>query len=268
MPNLLLLGGRGIVGRHFVRKLNLLSPSVTCQVFLGDIRSNTDISTTIKDLGQVDLVVNLAAVVEVLKVQSHPEEAYTVNAFGVLNVLKALIEFQQKPYFFQCSTSHVYAPSSEPVSETSKTDPHTVYGRTKLMGEILARDVCSATDIPLCIGRLFSIHDAEQTGSYLRPNIERRLREEDLTKPFELMGANSVRDFLAAEDAAELIARLIIKRAEGIINVASGKATKIRDFVQSLSYRELKIVPKGVSNTLVADTTLLTSILGSGTAQD
>ncbi|TYC79828.1 NAD-dependent epimerase/dehydratase family protein [Stappia sp. BW2] len=268
MPNLLLLGGHGIVGRHFIRKIRALSPSIICESFSGDIRSSADLSATISHLSRVDLVVNLAAVVEVSKVQDRPDNAYFVNAFGVLNILRSLIEVKQQPYFFQCSTSHVYAPCSVPVSESSRTEPHTVYGRTKLMGEILARDICCANDIPFCIGRLFSIHDPEQTGSYLRPNIVRRLREEDLSKPFELAGADSIRDFLTAEDAAELIARLVLKRAEGVVNVASGRAVKIRDFVQSLSERKLEIVSKGVSNTLVADTRLLTSILGSSAAQD
>ena len=241
---------------------------MTCYVFPGDIRSSADLQAAISQMGTVDAVVNLAAIVEVTKVNEHPDDAYAVNAAGVLNLLQTLMQAGQRPYFFQCSTSHVYAPSSEPISESGTTEPHTVYGRTKLMGEVLAGDICAAADIPLCVGRLFSIHDPQQTGSYLRPNIERRLREEDLGKPFELMGADSVRDFLAAEDAAELIARLVLLRAEGIVNVASGKGTKIRDFVQSLSPRKLDIAGKGNANTLVADTRLLNSILSASPAEN
>jgi len=109
---------------------------------------------------------------------------------------------------FYCSSGHVYAPQPTAISEDAATEPVSLYGRTKWVAEFAAKDICAAHDIPLCIGRVFSIHDPAQTGPYLRPNIAKRLAQENLSQPFELPGADSIRDFLTAEQAARIIVRL------------------------------------------------------------
>lgn len=263
VSSVLLTGARGIVGGHLLHHLAQSADAFHVTSFSGDIRSRHDVRRCIDNMGRIDVVINLAAKVEVKSTKEKPDIAYSVNAGGVLNLLSELVSSEQTPYFFQCSTSHVYAPSEGAILETDRTDPVSVYGRTKLMAETVTQDVCAAYGLPFCIGRLFSIHDPNQTGSYLRPSIERRLRDEELNEPFELFGANSVRDFLTAEDAAQLIAELVYKRAEGIINIASGNGTKVRDFVQSLCSQELNIVHLGATDSLVADTRLLKSIVGT-----
>ncbi|CTQ63114.1 GDP-6-deoxy-D-mannose reductase [Roseibium album] len=263
VSSVLLTGARGIVGGHLFHHLAQSANEFHVTRFYGDIRSKHDVRRCIADIGRIDVVINLAAKVEVKSTKERPDIAYFVNAGGVLNLLSELESSGQFPYFFQCSTSHVYAPSEGAIRETDRTGPVSVYGRTKLMAEAVTQDVCKANGLPFCIGRLFSIHDPNQTGSYLRPSIERRFRDEDLNEPFELHGANSVRDFLTAEDAARLIAELVYKRAEGIINIASGKGTKVRDFVQSLCSQKLNIVHLGATDSLVADTRLLKSIVGT-----
>jgi nucleoside-diphosphate-sugar epimerase len=136
-----------------------------------------------------------------------------------------------------------------------------LYGRTKLMAEIAAKDICAAHDIPLCVGRVFSIHDPVQRGAYLRPNIAMRLSHEDLSQPFDLPGADSIRDFLTAEKAAQIIVWLARARYSGSINIGSGRPTRIRDFVQDLAPRRLDIRHVGGQDCLLADTTRLAAFL-------
>jgi len=54
------------------------------------------------------------------------------------------------------------------------------------------------------------------------------------------------------------------RQAAGIINIGSGRGTRIADFVQSHAPKALKIVPAstGTPTSLVADTAKLRQILG------
>jgi len=100
-----------------------------------------------------------------------------------------------------------------------------------------------------------------QKPPFLYPNIKRRLETEDLSKEFELYGAESVRDFLNAEDVADIIISLMGEKTVGTFNIASGEGTKIRDFVQSLTEKKLRIKDMGGKDSLVANIGKLKKIL-------
>lgn len=256
----LVTGAGGILGRHVVRHLASLAPDADVIINKADLTSPDAIRAEISATEPFDKVVHLAALVPVASVRADPARAYAVNVGGTVNLLAAL-EGQGVSFLF-CSSSHVYAPSAGPIPEDGKKAPASLYGRTKWAAESAAADICEATGRAFCAARVFSIHDPAQTGSFLRPSIERRLAQEDLTCPFLLPGGESVRDFLPAGRAAELVVRLALASATGPVNVGSGRGTTIRDFVQGLSPRPLDIRATGDADTLVADISRLRQILG------
>lgn len=255
---LFITGSRGIVGSHICAALTS-RPDIQVYKFDGDIRDRNDIDAAVTRAGNIDIVINLAAVVAVETVENDPAKAYSVNVGGVTSLLDVISTKKIKPYFFQCSSAHVYSPSEHALSEDDATEPMSYYGKTKRMAEIVVEDVCNKLDLPWGIGRVFSIHDPAQKGSFLRPRIEERLRTADLSLPFELRGAESVRDFLPAKEAAEYILALSLSKYPGIINIGSGKPTKISDFVQQLSSKKLDIINLGSSDMLLANVTRLKS---------
>lgn len=254
-------GSRGIMGGHVMRHLKQLAPQAELIENTADLRDIATLRSDIETAGPIDLVLHLAAIVAVESVQQDPAKAYAVNVGGTLNLLDAVTS--HKPRFVYCSSAHVYASSEAPLRETDRIEPVSLYGRTKWLGEVVATDIAKACGFPLAIGRVFSIHDAAQTGSYLRPRIEARIAAEDLSQPFELWGADSLRDFLPAEEAARLLVCLALSDATGPVNIGSGKATSVRDFAQSFAPVPLKIEPRGSSNNLVADISRLNTILNS-----
>lgn len=259
MRRILVTGSRGIIGSHVVKLLRQCDPQVEAIGFAGDLTDMAQTAAAIDAAARIDGVIHLAAMVAVDKVKSDPARAYSVNAGGTINLLNAIIQSGQKPHVFQCSTAHIYAPKNTPITEDSTTQPISLYGRTKMVAEIAATDICDTHDIPLCVGRVFSIHDPEQTGPYLRPNISKRLDQENLSEPFELYGADSSRDFLTAFEAAEIIVGLAISRYVGVINIGSGKPTLVRDFVQGLTQTPLNIRHLGEQDCLLADISRLIS---------
>ena len=259
-------GSRGILGRHVCSALTERLPG--CEL----VRNNADL-TNLKEIrealcaaGPIDLVVHLAALVPVDEVQADPARGYAVNTAGTINLLAALAEAEKETgltaRLLHCSTGHVYLAQNRPIREDDPTDPISLYGKTKLLGEQAARAICFETGRSLCVTRLFSMHDPAQQGNYLRPALERRFRTRDPSAPFELYGAGSLRDFLTAEAAADQLVRLALSRTEGVVNLGSGHAQTVADFAQSLSDLPLNIKPKGTDNSLVPDVTLLHEILG------
>lgn len=258
---ILVTGGGGIIGRHIQEKINLHFKNAEIILFKGDLANTNQSQDFITSVGPINNVIHLAAMVSVDAVQADPAKAYSINVGGTVNLLSALAKNGFAPHFFHCSSAHVYAPKPSAISETSTTAPISLYGRTKLMAEIVARDICEKYRIPLCIGRLFSIHDPLQIGPYLRPSIMKRLLNEDLNLPFNLYGANSIRDFLTAEQASELIVMISVAKYCGTINIGSGEPTRIRDFVQGFVSEKLDIRHKGNQDCLLADTTRLNAFL-------
>jgi nucleoside-diphosphate-sugar epimerase len=255
-----LTGSGGLLGGHVLPALAELAPQAEVIRNTADLTDLSAVSAEVEAAGEIDLVIHLAALVPVSDVDRDPARGFAVNAAGTINLLAALSGSPARLVY--CSTGLVYASRSTPVPEDAETDPVSIYGKSKLLGETAAREICSASGRPLCIARLFSIHDANQTGSFLRPSLERRIAEADPAAPFELSGADSTRDFLTAKDAGHLLARLALSGAQGVVNLASGRPVTVAEFAQSLAPFPLRIVAKGQPNSLVADTSRLRAILG------
>lgn len=257
----LVTGSTGIIGTHLCRFLDQAPAFTEVVRFRGDVTLREGVEEFLSSIGRVDAVIHLAAMVSTKEVLENPARSYAVNVGGTINLLNAIVKLPEKPYFFYCSSSHVYRPKDAALQESDPVEPSSLYGRTKLLGELSSRDICENAGMDYCIGRVFSIHDPGQTGDYLRPKMVCKLSEMDKSRPMDLMGADSIRDFLPAESAAKLIVDIVERQVAGVINIASGKKTTVREFVQSLSDDPVEIRHIGPTNALYADISRLKSVL-------
>lgn len=239
-------GASGVLGSILLEKL--IDMKNECLSFEGDIRNIDEIRKWLNSK-KVDVVIHLAAIVPPSEVKNNLSVAFNVNAVGTKNLIDVLNEMGSDPWLFYSSTSHVYKSSDKALSEDSEIEPISEYGLTKYSGEVLAKKFYKN----LCIGRIFSMYHKTQKPPFLYPSMLNRLETEDLNKKFELYGAESYRDFLNAEDIADVILKLMSKRATGIYNIASGEKTKVRDFVQNLTEKKIKIKSMGDCDSLVAN---------------
>jgi nucleoside-diphosphate-sugar epimerase len=180
---------------------------------------------------------------------------------GTLNLLSFLKN--KKPKIIFASSSHVYGSKNGPLSECDPLNPMSLYGRTKLIAEDLVQSMSNALGLDFLIARIFSMHDENQVGSFLRPNLERRFKDADSETPFTLEGGNSKRDFTSAKDVASLLVKLAWSDAQGVVNVASGTPQTVAEFAQSLSPKKLNIIPSGETNNLYANTTRLEELINA-----
>ena len=120
--------------------------------------------------------------------------------------------------------------------------------KLSFIAENLVEKINQLSNWSYIIARIFSMHDSNQTGSFLRPNLERRFISEDLTKPFKLEGGESKRDFLGLrEKVAELLVQLAFSNAVGTFNIASGRPMTVSDFARTLTLRKFEHYTQGKS---------------------
>lgn len=255
-------GASGVIGSILRRRLEDQGVPVSC--FEGDIADGSQVKAWITEASPSQ-VFHLAAIVPTSVVRQAPLAAFKVNAGGTLNLLEALGSLGRQVWMFYASTAHVYGSSPEAIQEGAKIDPISLYGRTKLWGEELCRAEVEhgASGMKVCIGRIFSFYHQTQSPPFLYPTILDRLSREDLAQPFFLPGADSVRDFLNAEQVVDLMVALMKRRSTGVFNIGSGQGTTIRDFVQSMTDARLQIITDQQRDVLVADISRLNAEIGA-----
>lgn len=256
-----LTGGRGILGRIAIQQLLTRGHEVSS--FAGDVCDLPALQAWAAE-ARVDAVLHFAAVVPTQTVQADPARAFRVNVGGTANLVSALAACDRKPWLFYASSSHVYRPQPEPLREDAPVSPINPYGLSKRMGEQVVETSAGPAGLPWCVGRIFSFYHPDQAGSFLYPMLRRRFETEDLAQPFPLYGVDDVRDLSLADDLVAAIVELTERQAPGIINIGSGRGTRIADFVQSMAPRPLQIVPASTvtPTSLVADTTRIRQIIG------
>src|SRR5512135_33878 len=140
---IVIVGAKGMLGRELVR---VLAPQH--EVLAWDIEE-IDICARAPTLRLVagarpDLVLNSAAFVDVDGCEREPDKAWQINAVGAQNL--ALAARQAGSALLYISTDYVFnGRTDRDYDETSPVDPINHYGRSKLAGEMLSTQICSAT---------------------------------------------------------------------------------------------------------------------------
>jgi len=94
----------------------------------------------VKEL-QPDIIVNAAAFARVDDCETHEEEAFSVNGSGAGNLAKAAASTESLLVHY--STDYVFdGTKKEAYQEKDATNPQSIYGKSKLLGEILVRRNC------------------------------------------------------------------------------------------------------------------------------
>jgi len=175
----LVTGGAGYIGSHMVHALIdagervvLLDNLATgfdwavargAALVIGDCGDRPQVSALIAEHG-VDVIVHFAASIAVPDSVRDPLGYYRNNTVNS----HALIETAAKQgvrHFIFSSTAAVYGdPARLPVREDDSTVPTSPYGSSKLMTEIMLRDVGAAHGLQYMILRYFNVAGADPLG--------------------------------------------------------------------------------------------------------
>ncbi len=150
MGHAVVTGGSGFVGAHLARALAARGDLVTCldiappSALLADV---DDVESHRCDIGwwpevmhvmkdvRPDVVFHTAGILSAFA-EERPHAAYRVNAIGTVNVLEAALAVEARVVF--TSTIATYGPGvGDTVDETTQQRPTTMYGVSKVFGELL-----------------------------------------------------------------------------------------------------------------------------------
>ena len=140
---ILITGGKGQLGRAFAALADN-SDYYGCQFFAYDVEemdvlNAAQVLNTISSL-KPNAVIHAAAYTQVDRAETDEDAAFRLNVIGTQNVAAACLENNIKMVYV--STDYVFdGQKNRPYTEFDKTNPLSVYGRTKLWGEKIAAQI-------------------------------------------------------------------------------------------------------------------------------
>ena len=175
----LVSGGAGYIGSHAVLALldagwrvavidNLttgfdwaVDPRAT--LVTGDIEDDDLVRATMRDHGVI-AVMHFAGSIIVPESVSDPLKYYRNNTVASRALIESAVVSGVKHFIFSSTAATYGKPAVVPVSETSPTIPINPYGTSKLMTEMMLRDVAHAHDFNYCALRYFNVAGADPQG--------------------------------------------------------------------------------------------------------
>jgi len=134
----LVLGANGQLGKEFV---DYLKDKTEVFAFSHKKLDIIDFETLVNKFYELspDVVINCAAYTKVDQAEKEQNLAYQVNAIGSKNVSFASFKVNAKVVYF--STDYVFDGARElPYNEFDKVNPLSVYGKSKLVGEMYTKE--------------------------------------------------------------------------------------------------------------------------------
>ena len=263
----LITGGAGYIGGHAVLgfldrgeipvvldDLSTGSRSVVptgVPFILGDV-GDTSLVFHILETHKIDAILHFAAKIVVPESMADPLGYYLSNTVKTRALLEAAVKARVRHFVFS-STASVYGnPNKTVVDEDSVPAPLSPYGMSKLMSEVIIRDVSAAYDQSHVILRYFNVAGADPRGRHgqITANSTHLIKVATETalgqRPFLSIFGNDyptpdgtcVRDYVHVSDLARAhLLALDQLRLDGVsrtLNCGYGRGYSVREVVETV----------------------------------
>ena len=218
----LIIGSEGMLGHDLVDILSTENEICTTTIDTLDI---TDINKTIKTVKEVnpDVVVHAAAFTNVDGSESNPDLAYKVNVLGTRNVAVACSKADSALVYI--CTDYVFdGTKGSSYYEYDQTNPLSVYGKTKHLGEVYIRDI---------LNKFYIVRTAWLYGFH-GPNFVTTMLNLAKTNDTISVVNDQIGSPTYTLDLANAIAQLIKKPAYGIYHVTNGEQCSWYEYAKEI----------------------------------
>ena len=302
MKKILVTGGAGYIGSHVVKALgeqgyevlvfdNLSTGNewavLSGRLVQGDVADRGALDRVLTEF-RPDAVIHFAASIVVSESVAEPLKYYRNNTATALNLLEALQAHGVNRFIFS-STAAVYGiPEKIPVNEQSPLLPINPYGTSKMMTELLLRDLALANPLFRYVAlRYFNVAGADGGNrigqAYKNPThlITRALKTASGTYPaLQLFGTDydtpdgtCIRDYIHVDDLASAhvlaLESLLAGGESALFNCGYGRGYSVREVVDvatKITGVDFTVIEEerreGDPPALVADSSLIQSTLG------
>ena len=300
--SILVTGGGGYIGSHMVHALVDAGESVvvlddlstgfrsaipkTVTLVIGDVGNDTLVADLIRT-HSVSEIIHFAASIVVPDSVRDPLRYYKNNTMNARALLDVAVKTGVRHFIFS-STAAVYGnPARVPVAEDAPLTPMSPYGNSKLMTEIMLRDVAAAYPLKFVILRYFNVAGADpalRTGQstigathLIKVAVETALGQRPQIEVFgtdyDTPDRTCIRDYIHVSDlaAAHSVALAHLRRggASETFNCGYGHGYSVLEVIEAVkrvSGRDFAVrrSPRrpGDPAAIVADSTRIRSQLG------
>ena len=251
----LVTGGAGFIGSHLVENLVALGADVTVldnlstgkpeniknlkqkiKFINGDIR---DLKTCFDATKNKKIIFHLAAFVSVPESMNNPQECNDINVMGTFNLLESARLNNAERFIFS-SSSAVYGNKSGICTENESCNPTSVYGLSKLLGEIYCKNYYEFFGLKTICLRYFNVYGERQNpnGAYAAV-VAKFTHCMQNNEPIIVYGNGlQTRDFIPVQKVvgANLnLGKLSDNHLNGLpVNIASNKSITLLELIKQL----------------------------------
>ena len=253
----LITGAAGFIGSHLADRLadgndlvlvddfsvgrreNLVQLETAANVEI--VRADVTDTAAMSELTRgVDIVFHLA--VSCLRTSlGDPFRSHDVNAGGTLSVCLAA-QGRKVQRLVYVSSSEIYGSAATvPMAESHACRPTTVYGASKLAGEVYALGLWRTAGLPACVVRPFNTYGPREPWAGARAEVIPRFILQVLAgrEPVIFGDGKQTRDFTFVDDTVEGLVRAAACDAMvgEVVNIAFGHEVSIRAIAELVATR-------------------------------
>lgn len=239
MKKVLLTGSTGLIGKYAIQPLldagfEVFAVSTKCK----EEKNITCIQANLLDFSDIE------SVFEQVKPNYLLHFAWDttpgcylesdLNYKWVESSLKMLDEFKNhggKRAVF-AGTCFEYEFQNSLLKEDGKLNPTYIYSKCKNELNQAATKYCKENDISFGWGRIFYVYGEGEHEKRLVPVVIKTLKE---GKEFSTSAGELARDYMFAGDIAGAFVKFLDSNVEGVVNICTGKPTKIKEIVSIIA---------------------------------
>ncbi len=276
----LVTGGLGFIGSYLAEKLagmgrevivldnassSVVAPhEIGVEAVIGDICSGEDLARL--PWSRIDTVYHLAAIADPAYAHEKPLDTIRINAYCTAKLLEHARAAGARVIY--ASSASVYGvPRYTPIDEEHPLSPISVYGASKLSGELFVQTYSREHGLEAVTLRLFNVYGGRSNKGviyiFMKSLLEGR-------RPVIYGDGGQVRDFVHVYDVVDALVAAAGYRGEHVsVNIGTGRPVTIRevyDMIRGLlgvDIEPLYAAPRGYDIPVsVADITRAKSLLG------